>query len=51
MAWKRVNTVVNLSEQQHMKDDPEYGEAVMRLRSKTCTHEDVDLFNSKVIKS
>jgi hypothetical protein len=51
MAWKRVNTVVNLSEQQHMKDDPEYGEVVMRLCSRTCTHEDVDLFNSRVIKS
>ncbi|KAG1887499.1 uncharacterized protein F5891DRAFT_966965, partial [Suillus fuscotomentosus] len=28
LAWKLINTVVNLMEQQHMKDDLEYGEAV-----------------------
>jgi hypothetical protein len=51
MAWKTVSTVVNLTEQHRMKDDPEYGQAVMCLRSRNCTPEDVDLFNSRVTKS
>jgi hypothetical protein len=51
MAWKTVNTVINLTEQQRMKADPEYGEAVMHLCSRTCMQDDVDLFNSRVIKS
>ncbi|KAI6115532.1 hypothetical protein EDD16DRAFT_1519651 [Pisolithus croceorrhizus] len=28
LAWKAVDMVVNLTEQQHMKGDPEYGSAV-----------------------
>ncbi|KAI5987252.1 hypothetical protein EDD15DRAFT_2116022, partial [Pisolithus albus] len=48
LAWKRVNTVVNFTEQQRMKGDPQYGEAVCRLRTRECTLDDVDLFNSRV---
>lgn len=51
LAWKTVNTIVNLTEQQRMKDDPEYGDAVCRLRTRECTIDDVDLFNSRVIRS
>jgi hypothetical protein len=51
MAWKQMNAVVNLTEQQRMKTDPEYGQAVMRLRKRECTLADVELFNSRVIKS
>jgi len=51
LAWKQVNTVVTLVEQRRMKDDPEYGAAVTRLRMRECTLEDMDLFNSRVIKS
>jgi PIF1-like helicase len=51
LAWKTVNTVVTLTEQRRMIDDPEYGDAVMRLRTRECTVEDMDLFNSQVIKS
>jgi hypothetical protein len=51
MAWKTVSTVVNLTEQQHMKDNPEYGQVVMHLCSRNCMPEDMDLFNSRVIKS
>lgn len=31
LVWKMVNTVVNLTDQQRMKEDPEYGDAVNRL--------------------
>jgi len=34
-----------------MKGDPEYTRAVNNLRTCQCTHKDVDLFNSRVIKS
>jgi hypothetical protein len=34
-----------------MKDDPEYGDAVNHLRTRKCSLDDVDLFNSRVIKS
>ena len=51
MAWKTVNSVVSLTEQERMKGDPEYGAAVQRLRIRECTFEDVELFNSRVIKS
>jgi hypothetical protein len=50
-VWKSVDTVICLTEQEQMKNDPEYAVAVNRLRTQTCTIEDVDLFNSRVIKS
>ena len=34
-----------------MKDDPEYATAVTHLQTRECTFEDVDLFNTHVIKS
>jgi hypothetical protein len=46
-----VDTVINLTEQQCMKSDPEYGQAVNCLREHKCTFEDVDLFNYRLIKS
>jgi hypothetical protein len=51
LAWKTINTVVTLTEQQRMKQDPEYADAVSRLRVRSCTYEDVELFNGRVIKS
>ena len=51
LAWKSVNVVVSLSEQQRMKDDPEYASAVGRLRVRDCNLGDVELFNSRVTKS
>jgi hypothetical protein len=51
LAWKSVNIVVSLSEQQRMKDDLEYASAVGRLRVRNCNLGDVELFNSRVVKS
>ncbi|KAF5357492.1 hypothetical protein D9758_012512 [Tetrapyrgos nigripes] len=51
MAWKRLNAVINLTEQKRMALDPEYGSAVLRLRNRECTEDDVTLFNSRRIKS
>ena len=51
MAWKTVDTVIELSEQQRMKEDPEYACAVQRLRIRQCHLEDMDLFNSRLMKS
>ena len=45
MVWKSVDDVIFLDEQQQMKDDIEYGNAVLRLRKRKCVMEDVDLFN------
>lgn len=49
MAWKSVNTVIELSEQQRMKD--EYASAVQRLRTRQCHFEDIELFNTRLMKS
>jgi len=46
LAWKTINTVVMPTEQQRMKGDSAYGEAVSRLRVRQCTYEDLELFNS-----
>jgi hypothetical protein len=51
LAWKSINTIINLTEQQRMKDDPEFGDAVSRLCERRCTEEDVELFNTRVIRS
>ena len=51
LAWKSVNVVVSLSEQQRMKDDLEYASAVGRLRIRECNLGDVELFNSRVVRS
>jgi hypothetical protein len=42
---------VNFTEQKRMQGDPAYGEAIARLRTCQCNMEDVELFNSCVIKS
>jgi len=51
LAWKTVNVVITLSEQQRMKEDVEYGHAVSRLRMRQCTKDDVELFNSRIMKT
>ena len=51
LAWKTVDTVVTLTEQKRMEGDKEYGDAVNRLRTRTCNYDDVDLFNSRIVKS
>ena len=51
MAWKTVDTVVELTEQQRMKDDPDYAGAVQRLRIRQCHFEDVEFFNTRMMKS
>ena len=51
MAWKTVDTIIELTEQQRMKSDPEYANAVQRLWTRQCHLEDVELFNIRVIKS
>jgi hypothetical protein len=52
IAWKQVDTVVELTEQKRMESDPEYAKAVLHLRvHDDLTREDIALFNSRVIKS
>lgn len=52
IAWKQVDTVIELTEQKRMEHDKEFAEAVLRLRlHEPLTQDDVDLFNSRVIKS
>jgi hypothetical protein len=51
LAWKSINAVVSLTEQERMKSDAEYSRAVNNLRTRQCTIEDVELFNSRVIKT
>jgi hypothetical protein len=50
LAWLSVNAVVELTEQKRMLGDPEYGEAVARLRLRQCIPDDVELFNSRVMQ-
>ncbi|KAK0470897.1 hypothetical protein IW261DRAFT_1306211, partial [Armillaria novae-zelandiae] len=48
MVWNTLTDAVCLHEQKRMSIDPEYGEAVERLRHRQCLPEDVDLFNERV---
>ena len=45
LAWKSINTVISLNEQQRMKGDPEFAAAVGRLQIRECNLGDVELFN------
>ena len=51
LAWKSVDTVISLNEQQRMKGDPEFAAAVERLRIRECNLGDVELFNERVVRS
>lgn len=51
LAWKTINMVVSLTEQERMKGDPEYGKAVNNLRTRQCGLYDVELFNSRLVMS
>jgi hypothetical protein len=51
LEWKTVSVMITLSKQQRMKDDVEYGLAVIRLRKRECTQDDVNVFNSRVMKT
>lgn len=50
LAWNSITDVIELHYQHRMNADPEYGEAVKRLRTAHCTQADVDLFNTRVMK-
>jgi hypothetical protein len=43
LAWKTVDVVITLTEQQRMRDDFEYGNTVNRLRVRKCIEDDVKL--------
>jgi len=45
LAWRTVNSVIELTEQQRMKEDPEYGEAVNRL----CRREVLKMMSNSLI--
>jgi PIF1-like helicase len=51
LCWKSVTEVIILEEQERMKDDPDYAQAVLNLRKRTCTVSDIELFNSRVVMS
>ena len=51
IGWKQVDTVIELTEQKRMMDDADYVEAVLRYRKCESTLDDVELFNSWLIKS
>ena len=47
IAWKQVDTVIELTEQKCMEGDKEFAEAVLQLRlHEALTKEDISLFNS-----
>ncbi len=50
LAWKSIDTVIELNEQKQMENDIEYAAAVNCLRLCQCTIDDVELFNSRLIK-
>ena len=50
LAYLSFTECVEFTEQHRMKADPEYGDAVGRLRLRECVDSDVCLFNQRVIK-
>ena len=51
LAFKTIDTVITLVEQNRMASDPEFAQAISRLRVRSCTVDDMDLFNTRVMKS
>ena len=51
LAWKSVDTMIELNEQKQMENDLEYANVVNRLWNCKCNFDNVDLFNSRVITS
>ena len=51
LAWKSITKVVTFTKQKRMETDAEYANAVTHLRTRECIPEDIDLFNTRVIKS
>jgi hypothetical protein len=51
LAWRSITDVVELTEQKRMESDPQYAEAVGRLRIHQCNNDDIILFNSRCIQS
>src|SRR5882724_4580418 len=37
LAWKSIDTIIELNEQKHMESDSEYAGAVNRPRNRKCT--------------
>lgn len=50
IAWKQVDTVVELHQQKRMEVDKNFAKAVQNLRLRSCDEDDLALFNSCVIK-
>jgi len=51
LAYKSFTHVFEFTEQKRMEGDPEYAAAVLRLRTRECILDDVELFNSRVLRS
>ena len=51
LAWKSLNAVMTFTQQKRMETDPQYVSAVTHLRTRECTLDDIDLFNSRIVKS
>ncbi|KAG0702027.1 hypothetical protein DFH29DRAFT_760305, partial [Suillus ampliporus] len=47
LAWKSFNSAIMFDEQEQMREDEEYTDAVKHLRTCSCTLEDLELFNSR----
>jgi len=50
IAWKQVDTVVELHQQKRMEVDKDFAKAVQNLRLRSCDDDDLALFNSCLIK-
>src|SRR5260370_2758198 len=51
LVWKSVESVIELTEQKRMQEDPEYAQACQHLRIHKCDFDDMKIFNSCLIKS
>ncbi len=51
LVWKTVDTVVELTEQKRMQEDPEYATACQHLRIRKCDLSDMKMFNSCLVQS
>ena len=51
LVWKSVDTVVELTEQKRMQGDPEYALACQHLQIHNCDFDDMNIFNSCLVKS
>ena len=48
LEWNQINSVVFLENSHRFRNDPRWDETLERIRTYTCTHEDIEVINTRM---